>query len=240
MFFGEEPKESIYDAFFRVLRWSGSLFMFAAIAGLLSGWSTWSTVDKVVYGSVVIVSASTLYKFRGELHSTYILPLKYGVLSLVIVGFFAWIPSLVNFGADRLDLRVNLTRAETTALKKIRNQSNKTDVIATNKHVVPSIPSKSERSYAYRALSERPILLEGWRYDEQFHPSFGKVSRKNEKIFQSEDIGEVKKIVEEYNVSFVLCKPKTDIKVETKNAKWIDKLKDLEGLNAYKVLQKGY
>ena len=35
---------------------------------------------------------------------------------------------------------------------------------ATNKHAVDSSANKSGRSYAYAALSERPVLLEGYLY----------------------------------------------------------------------------
>ena len=51
---------------------------------------------------------------------------------------------------------------------------------ATNKHAVDSLASGPGRSYAYAAVSEHPVLLEGYRYRETALPGFTNLLREND------------------------------------------------------------
>jgi uncharacterized membrane protein len=152
----------------------------------------------------------------------------------VLVGSFAWVPTLLNFGFDELGVRVELRSSEVAALRKVREESGEGDVIATNHHSIESIPSRPERSYGYRALSERPVLLEGWQYGERFHKRYSEIKKDNEVIFNSKNCMEVNEVLKKHDVKYIIQDEQSKLKCDSIE---IVKLENTKGkTKIYKVI----
>lgn len=203
--------------------WSGLLFLTVGFVGLLGYDMAWKRLDKVVVGSiaVIVVSISLLYMAASYRHRL----IGAAVGLCVLLGSLAWVPTVLNFGLNQLNLRVRLQPSEVEALQLVRENSNTGDLVATNRHSIEGIPWRPQRSYAYRALSERPILLEGWRYGERFHSRFGRIRKNNNKIFESKKCNKVLNIIRKYNVKYIIVRGKQGVKCKKDRSLGVKRLK---------------
>ena len=62
----------------------------------------------------------------------------------------------------RMKMDIGIPSAEVRGPNRLRELAAPGKRFATNKHIVDSMVALRERSYAYSALSERPVLLEGY------------------------------------------------------------------------------
>lgn len=155
-------------------------------------------------------------------------------LATYSVGFLAWVPDWLDFGLDRARMAVRVPSVVLEGARELKSTSETGALIATNRHSVPSIPVKPERSYALAALAERPVLLEGWQYGEQFDPRFPVVRADNEKLFHTESPEEFLKIVEDYGIRYVVAWPGSDIRLPYPRPLWLRAM-HTPGLNMYAV-----
>jgi hypothetical protein len=199
---GASPWSWLTKRIARTGLWSGLLFLVISLVGLLGFAMAWKRLDKVLVGSLAVIMASFLLLHMPRGYRPQVIGSVVGIC--VLVGSFAWVPTFLNFGFDELNVRVDLRSSEVAALRKIREESGERDVIATNHHSIESIPSRPERSYGYRALSERPVLLEGWQYGEKFHNRYAEIKKDNESIFNSKSCVEVNNVLKKYNVKYII------------------------------------
>lgn len=135
------------------------------------------------------------------------------LLALMAVGLLAWLPSWAAYGLNRLHMQVRLSPAEVSALHWVRDHSGPDALIATNHHAVASFHSRKDRSYGYRVLAERPILLEGWEYGEKYDPRFPSVRRDNDLLFHTTDPDSARAVVRRYGIRYIVTAPGTDLHV---------------------------
>ncbi len=135
------------------------------------------------------------------------------VLAVAAVGFLAWLPSWTAYGLNELHMQVRLSPDEVSALHWVRDHSQTDALVATNHDSVASFKTRKERSYGYRVLAERPILLEGWEYGEKYDPRFPAVRHDNDVLFHTTDADSARAVVRRYGVRFIVMAPGTDLHV---------------------------
>jgi hypothetical protein len=160
----------------------------------------------------VLVGSSTLLAWR------HLSPRSWRVVPAVLfaslsLGSFAWLPPWMAYGLNRLGLQVTLSPDEVTALRWVRDSSEPDALLATNHHAVAKFRLRQERSYGYRVIAERPILLEGWEYGEKYDPRFAAVRNDNDLLFSTNDSALAHRIIDRYGVQFVVTAPATDLHI---------------------------
>lgn len=157
---------------------------------------------------------------------------------ICLVGFAAWVTDWVNFGLGRMRMDITISKGEAQGLETLQKASEKGDLIATNQHGLPGFRFGSERSYAYGALSGRPMLLEGW-YEggARNHPLFEKIKQANDFLFSTKDENAFWNVVRDFNIRFIVAKPNTDISLPAPRPNWLRELEDTGTLKIYKVME---
>jgi hypothetical protein len=159
-----------------------------------------------------------------------------GVFGLLALGFLAWIPPVMNFGLDRMKMYFELSSGEVQGLTRLRTLALPNQVFATNHHSVPSLAARPQRSYGYTALSEHPVLLEGY-LDRGISslPTFPDLLRNNDRIFTTSDPQTVRTITSTYNVKWLVAEPGTDIMLARPLPAWLVPQQDTGDLKIYRV-----
>jgi hypothetical protein len=160
-----------------------------------------------------------------------------GILTgILMVGFLAWITPWLNFGIGRMKMEVALSPGEVTGLYRLRNLAAPGERFATNKHLVDSMATEPERSYSYDALSERPVLLEGYAYhDVQVLPWFKLLLHDNDLLFTTTDPETLHRIAEAWHVRWLVARPGTDIALPKPLPSWLVQQQDTGSLRIYEI-----
>jgi hypothetical protein len=160
----------------------------------------------------------------------------------LLLGFLAWITPWLNFGLGRMKMDVTVLPGEVQGLTRLHELSGPKDRFATNKHVLPGLVALRERSYAYAALSERPVLLEGYSYLEGYSsrptPGITELStllRENDLMFSTTDPKILRQIASEYHVHWLVAQPGTDISIPKPLPPWLVAQKDCGSLKIYQI-----
>ncbi|MDX6464251.1 MAG: hypothetical protein QOE55_7948 [Acidobacteriaceae bacterium] len=155
---------------------------------------------------------------------------------VLLTGFLAWITPWMNFGRGRMKLDVNVSAAEVQGLARLRFLASPGERFATNKHSVESLASGRERSYAYSALSEHPVLLEGYldRGVEAL-PWFQTLLHDNELMFSTTNPNTLRSIASTYHVRWLVARPGTDISLSKPLPAWLVRQQDSGDLRIYRI-----
>jgi hypothetical protein len=158
------------------------------------------------------------------------------ILGVYSLGFTAWIADWLNFGLGRMKMDIVVSSGEVVGLATLRNISKKGDLVATNHHSLPNFSFGPERAYGYGALSERPMLLEGWKSSGgENHPLFEKVKRANDLLFSTSDASVARDIVRSFDIRFIVAQPGTDLLVTKSLPSWLVPISDSGSLTIYRV-----
>ena len=179
-----------------------------------------------------LVGASALMK-RSRRYSA----LVSAVLMVVLLtGFVAWIAPWLNFGLGRMKMDVTLTPGEVRGLKRLTELAATDERFATNKHAVDSLASTRERSYAYAALSERPVLLEGYVYHGVATlPEFKTLLRDNDLMFTTTNPATLREIAQTWRVRWLVADPGTDVSLPKPLPAWLVEEPDCGTLKIYRI-----
>jgi hypothetical protein len=194
-------------------------------------WLCKLTVESAVIVLALSVAGTTIlrrpYSFVGTLAT--------GILVVYCVGFLAWLPPWLNFGMGRMNMDITVESRELFGLRRLKESSEPSDLIATNRHSIDSLPERSARSYVYRALTERPILIEGWEYGEKYDPQFEAVREDNDALFITHDERLARDIVDKYGIDYIVLRPGSDIEGLRSRVVWLEALPDTGTLRIYRV-----
>jgi len=158
------------------------------------------------------------------------------LMSVLLIGFLAWIAPWLNFGLGRMKMDVTLTPGEVRSLKYLGERSAPGERFATNKHAVDSLAADRERSYAYAALSERPVLLEGYSYHgETALPGFKTLLHDNDLMFTTTDPKALHDIADTWHVRWLIARPGTDIALPPPLPAWLVEQHDSGDLKIYRI-----
>ncbi len=158
------------------------------------------------------------------------------LMGVLLMGFLAWITPWLNFGLGRMKMDITLTPGEVQGLKHLGELSAPGERFATNKHAVDSLATGRERSYAYGALSERPVLLEGYAYrGESALAGFKTLLRENDLIFSTTDSETVREIARSWRVRWLVARPGTDIALPQPLPAWLVEQHNCGDLKIYRI-----
>jgi hypothetical protein len=158
------------------------------------------------------------------------------LMGVLMIGFLAWITPWLNFAKGRMKMDVTISSGEVQGLKRLGDLATREERFATNKHDVDASANKSGRSYAYAALSERPVLLEGYLHHTQREdPEFQALFRDNELMFTSTDPQTVRAIAQTRNIRWLVARPGTDIALPRPLPPWLVQQQNTGDLHIYKI-----
>ncbi|HTR22521.1 MAG TPA: hypothetical protein VMI10_00945 [Terriglobales bacterium] len=181
---------------------------------------------------VVIVGTSALMKWSPR-SSMVVSATLMGVL---MIGFLAWVTPWLNFGMGRMKMDVTISPGEVKGLKRLGELAGRGERFATNKHDVDSLANKGGRSYAYAALAERPVLLEGYfdhtRIDS---PAFNALLHDNDLIFTTTDAETLRNLAKAWSVRWLVARPGTDIALPKPLPPWLLQQQGSGDLRIYRI-----
>jgi hypothetical protein len=158
------------------------------------------------------------------------------VMTVLMFGFTAWIAPLLNYGLGRMKMDVTLTPGEVRCLKRLGELAAPGDRFATNKHAIDSIVTGRERSYAYAAMAEHPVLLEGYLYHTATEsPAFKALLHDNDLMFSTADQETVRDIARTWRVRWLVARPGTDLTLPRPLPAWLVEQQDCGDLKIYRV-----
>jgi hypothetical protein len=159
-----------------------------------------------------------------------------GLMTILAVGFLAWIGPWLDYGHGRMRMDVSVTPGAVAGLHRLRDLSKPNEWFATNKHDIDSLASRRERSYAYTGLSERPVLLEGY-LDRGVTtlPWFQTMLHDNDEMFTTSDAATLHTIAESYKVHWLVARPGTDIAISRPLPSWLVEQENTGNLKIYRI-----
>ncbi len=158
------------------------------------------------------------------------------LMGVLTIGFLAWITPWLNFGRGRMKMDITLAPGEVRGLKRLAELSMPGERFATNKHSVDSIATRQERSYAYDALSERPVVLEGYLdHVDTALPWFSALLRDNDLLFSTTNPETLRDIARTWNVRWLVARPGTDIALSKPLPAWLVEQQKCGDLKIYRV-----
>jgi len=160
------------------------------------------------------------------------------LMSLLLIGFLAWIPNWLRYGTGTVKTGITYTPGEVRGLRRLGELIPPDERFATNKHALDmdSLAPPRERSYGYSALSERPVLLEGYlARGETFLPWFGALLRDNELLFSTTDPETLRDIARTWRVRWLVARPDTDIALPKPVPTWLVQQPNCGDLKVYKI-----
>jgi hypothetical protein len=135
-----------------------------------------------------------------------------------------------------MKMDITLAPGEVRGLNRLGEIAARAERFATNKHAVESLASDTERSYAYATLSERPVLLEGYRYhSETALPGFKSLLHDNDLMFITPDPETVRDIAKTWRVRWLVARPGTDIAMTRPLPAWLVEQQDCGDLKIYRI-----
>jgi len=161
------------------------------------------------------------------------------VLLLLILGLVSSITILQPYNPAHPTDVIRLSGGEYAGLRRLRTISTPNQIFATNKHEIPERKGPGGKavgkSYLYRALSERRVLVEGWGYYGRHYPKFKEIWKDNQLIFSSTNAHAVRDVLEKYEIDFIVCRPKTDLEISRQLPPWLVKVDGTGTLTIYVV-----
>lgn len=228
------------NKFIRVVIISSVVFLLCAMACYLltNNFSDYSiSITRTIKYSFELALLSTASLFLFYKAKGLRLLLTAFMTSIYFFGFSAWVTDWEDYGLGKLKRDVTISKGEVHGLEVLRKLSHKGDIIVTNQHSLPDLKqNRPYRSFEYGALSERPVLIEGWEYSPiKNTPVFNEAYRDNELVFNSDNTDLLKSIINKYKIKYIVAKPGTDLKIVNKFPNWLKTISDTGSLKIYSV-----
>jgi hypothetical protein len=159
------------------------------------------------------------------------------LMGMLAVGFLAWIPDFLRYGIGRVKTDITYRPSVVRGLRRLGELMAPGERFATNKHAVDIYsPLPIERSYGYSALSERPVLLEGYMArGETALPWFEALLHDNDLLFTTTDPKTLHDIASGWHVRWLVARPGTDISLPRPLPAWLFEQQDCGDLKIYRV-----
>jgi hypothetical protein len=188
-------------------------------------------VELALFG-VVVIGASVLAKRSPRF-------LAFGsvvLLGVLMIGFLAWVTPWLNFGMGRMKMDVTISSGEVQGLKRLGELAGRNERFETNKHDVDTSANRSGRSYAYAALSERPVLLEGYLHHTQRESEdFKSLLHDNDLMFTTTDAETLRNLASSWSVRWLVARPGTDIALPRPLPAWLIQQQNCGDLRIYRI-----
>jgi hypothetical protein len=164
---------------------------------------------------------------------------RLGSAALMIVlmsGFLAWSSDWVKYARGLVHTDTTFSAGEVRGLRRLNEFMAPGEVFATNKHDLDMTEEGRGRSYGYSALSERPVLLEGYMArNEIVLPWFKTLFYENDLLFSTTDPETLRDIAGKWHVRYLVARAGTDIALLRPLPPWLIKQQDCGDLNIYRI-----
>jgi hypothetical protein len=160
------------------------------------------------------------------------------LMGALMVGFLAWVPVWIRYGFGAVKTGITYTPGEVRGLRRLGELMAQDERFATNKHAldVESLAGSNERSYGYSALSERPVLLEGYKdRGENLLPWFNMLLHDNDLLFSTTDPETLRCIARAYHIRWLVACPGTDISLPRPLPEWLIEQQNCGDLKIYRI-----
>jgi hypothetical protein len=160
------------------------------------------------------------------------------LMGALLVGFLAWTPSWLRYGMGGVKTSITYAPSEVRGLRRLGELMTPDERFATNKHALDmeSLAPPNERSYGYSALSERPVLLEGYlARGETSLPWFNTLLRDNDLLFSATDPETLRNIARKWQVRWLVAHPGTDISLPRPLPAWLVEQQNCGDLRVYRI-----
>ena len=160
------------------------------------------------------------------------------IMGALLVGFLAWTPNWLRYGVGTVKTDVTYTPGEVRGLRRLRELMAPDERFATNKHTLDrdSPLPPIALSYGYSAVSERPVLLEGYlARGETAIPWFKTLLHDNDLLFSTTDPEMMRDIARTWHVRFLVARPGTDIALPRPLPPWLIEQQNSGDLRIYRI-----
>jgi hypothetical protein len=160
------------------------------------------------------------------------------LMCALLVGFLAWAPNWLRYGMGRVKTGITYTPSEVRGLRRLSELMAPEERFATNKRALDmeSLAPPNECSYGYSALSERPVLLEGYlARGETSLPWFNTLLRDNDLLFSTTDPKTLRDIARKWHVRWLVARPGTDISLPRPLPAWLVEQPNCGDLTIYRI-----
>jgi hypothetical protein len=164
------------------------------------------------------------------------------LMGALLVGFLAWTTDWLRHGMEGLktDIKTDITYrpSEVRGLRRLGTLMAREERFATNKHAldIDGVLPPIARSYGYSALSERPVLLEGYLdRGETALPWFKALLHDNDLLFSTTDPETLRDIARAWDVRWLVARPGTDISLPRPLPDWLVEQQDCGDLRIYRI-----
>ena len=160
------------------------------------------------------------------------------IMGALLVGFLAWTPNWLRYGVGTVKTDITYTPGEVRGLRRLGELMAPDERFATNKHALDrdSPLPPIARSYGYSALSERPVLLEGYlARGETALPWFKTLLHDNDLLFSTTDPETLRDIARTWHVRWLVARPGTDIALPRPLPPWLVEQQNSGDLRIYRI-----
>jgi len=160
------------------------------------------------------------------------------LMGALLVGFLAWTPDWLRHGMGGVKTDITYAPREVRGLRRLSELMATNERFATNKHAldIDGQLQPIERSYGYSALSERPVLLEGYLdRGETALPWFKTLLHDNDLMFSTTDPDTVREIAKTWRVRWLVARPGTDIALPRPLPAWLVEQQNCGDLRIYRI-----
>lgn len=161
------------------------------------------------------------------------------LMGALMVGFLAGSTVWIRYALGRVKTDITYGPGEVRGLRRLGELMARNERFATNKHaldMVDSLLPPIERSYGYSALSERPVLLEGYMdRGETDLLWFKTLLRDNDSLFSVTDPETLRDIARTWQVRWLVARPGTDISLPRPLPAWLVEQQECGDLRIYRI-----
>jgi hypothetical protein len=160
------------------------------------------------------------------------------LMGALMVGFLAWTTVWLRYGMGRVKTGITYPASEVRGLRRLGELMGPDERFATNKHALDmeSLAPPNERSYGYSALSERPVLLDGYlARGENALPWFKTLLHDNDLLFSATDPETLRDIARTWHVRWLVARPGTDIALPRPLPAWLVEQQNCGDLKIYRI-----
>jgi len=164
---------------------------------------------------------------------------RFGSAALMVVlmaGFLAWSSDWVKYAMGWIHTDITYSPGEVRGLRRLGELMAPGEVFATNKHDLDTTEDGRGRSYGYSALSERPVLLEGYSArNEMVLPWFNTLLHDNDLLFSTTDPQTLRDIAGKWHVRYLVARAGTDIALPRPLPEWLNEQQNCGELKIYRI-----
>jgi hypothetical protein len=181
---------------------------------------------------LILAAAAALVKQ----HNRAGLVVSSGAAAVLLFGFCAWITPWLDFGQGRLNDTISVSPGEVQGLERLRELAAPGERFATNQHSLDQFANHPMRSYEYSALSERPVLVEGYEFRADYLlPWFPSMLHDNDLMFTTRDPAVLQDVASRWGVHWLVARPGTDISLAQPLPSWLIPQSDAGSLKIYQI-----